>query len=781
MRGGSLASRFSFGPAAWLAGVVVLVALPWGKLVSTDETLFLRDVHLYFQPMKRLLAETVRAGEWPWWNPWILGGVPFYANPQVGLFYPPSVVLHVLPFPLAFNLFVLLHLLLLAAGAFLWLLDTGRSRPAAALGALALALGGFAASTTNLVNDLQALAWTGWILLAWARWRRTGTLRWGAATAIGFAVQFLAGEPFVLLATAAIALGLAWGEPEGPPARRSARAIGGLAAMALAAMALAAVQLVPTAELFWLSVRKTGLAAAEALEWSLHPAQAVHLVVPRYFGAAGGFEPRATLAPAVPWVLTGYLGASTAVLAAAGLGGPGRRRAAGWGVLGGLGVVMALGGHLPSYRVLLEVPLLGSAFRYPERWLLLPALAAPVLAADGVDRLGEPGGRTRALVAAGVLAAVGLAGLGIEASDVAGFARRWGPDHHAVVGAERVASLYRRGFLHLALAAAAAGTLVLAAWRRPEWRTGLVAGLPVLVALDLGLANPAAAPLGPEALYREAAVLDVLPADPLGFAGRWRVSEPGTDEPWALEGASIPDLHRWYAQILAPNLGALHGVLSQDGLEALRPRRVETVRTLVGALPPERRTRLLGLLATRRLFHPGEAPPGTEPVGEVAGGRVHRVIDPVPRAYLVRRAIAGPDTIGAMNRLLSGELDPRAVAFVHEGAGLDGPAERVEGGVRWREAGNHVLRLDVDAPGPALLVVADLAYPGWRAAVDGRPADLVPVNWLFHGVKVPAGRHEVVLAYRPRGIVPAAAVSLLALVVLAGALARGGRERSGGA
>jgi uncharacterized membrane protein YfhO len=48
---------------------------------------------------------------------------------------------------------------------------------------------------------------------------------------------------------------------------------------------------------------------------------------------------------------------------------------------------------------------------------------------------------------------------------------------------------------------------------------------------------------------------------------------------------------------------------------------------------------------------------------------------------------------------------------------------------------------------PGLLLVRNTYDPGWQAAVDGHPSRVYAANGFLLGVKVPAGRHQVVLTY----------------------------------
>ena len=85
--------------------------------------------------------------------------------------------------------------------------------------------------------------------------------------------------------------------------------------------------------------------------------------------------------------------------------------------------------------------------------------------------------------------------------------------------------------------------------------------------------------------------------------------------------------------------------------------------------------------------------------------------------------------------------------------------------------------IDATARRPSALVLTDLHYPGWKATVDGRPADLRRVDWLLRATPLPAGRHRVELRYEPASWRIGWIVSLLALAGLVAVVALGLRAR----
>ena len=123
-------------------------------------------------------------------------------------------------------------------------------------------------------------------------------------------------------------------------------------------------------------------------------------------------------------------------------------------------------------------------------------------------------------------------------------------------------------------------------------------------------------------------------------------------------------------------------------------------------------------------------------------------------------------------------LDYRTAVLLGEGPPLAG-----EGGTaEVAEEGPERLVVEVRARSAGVLMVQRAWLPIYRAAVDGAPAEPVPVSLYRMGVELPAGEHRVVIETDRRplaGTLAAAAAGLLALLGLAVTGCRGRAVESG--
>jgi hypothetical protein len=78
----------------------------------------------------------------------------------------------------------------------------------------------------------------------------------------------------------------------------------------------------------------------------------------------------------------------------------------------------------------------------------------------------------------------------------------------------------------------------------------------------------------------------------------------------------------------------------------------------------------------------------------------------------------------------------------------------------------ETLVLETDTTEKGYLILSETYRPGWSAEVDGKERPVLRAQRAFRAVAVPAGRHQIVLAYRPTSLLVGALLSFLALLGL---------------
>ena len=765
----------------WVAPVAIgLLAIAafvlFGPVLFSDRTLFGRDITPFFYPMKHVLVESVRSGEIPWWNPGVVNGEPFFASLQPGLFYPGSVLLYLLPLSVSFDWLQALHYPLAGAGLFLLLRRWGHSAGAAWIGAAALMLGGYLVSLANFPNNLQTVAWVPWLFWGWDRVLAGPSRRRIAAFAALSAIAFLGGEPQVL------AVSLAWlflhgalgieGRSTGLVRQSTGFAIAG--GLALAAVA---VQLVPFLEFVSHSVRTSSADMGYAASRSLEPAGLIHLVLPPVLNeGVHGFTTRFIAATRTPWVLSPYHGAVALGLAIAGTAFAGRRRALFWGLSALCGVLIALGANSPVYRFLFEtVPVL-RPFRYPEKFLLLPALAVAVLASTGADAAVRGGGRrTAMLLLAGGAAILGIAGAGLV----------WVPGGFLKICAalrqgiavcedpELSVSLYGLLALRLAGLAGLAAAVVGVSGRgrlRPEAVLGLLA---MLVVADLLAAHSRVNPSVESEIYERPAwparALDSIGADREAYRFRGSPHDAAMGSMVRVRGAyELSNLYLDF-ETMGPNVGQLAGWSHQDGLQGVELSSVALTNEAAIRGWGENPVNFLRAMNVRWYADPTLAADTLVGLRVVARHpdlplRLFEVPEPLPRAYLVDTFDLAAGPADALRRSLERGF-PLGERVVLEEKPEPEPTVG-SGRVVAAEYGRNHVRLHVSTTGPMLLVLNDRWYPGWKARVNAEDVPVLRAGGVFRAVSVPGGDSEIEFRFRPRGIRASAAATLLGLLAM---------------
>jgi hypothetical protein len=74
--------------------------------------------------------------------------------------------------------------------------------------------------------------------------------------------------------------------------------------------------------------------------------------------------------------------------------------------------------------------------------------------------------------------------------------------------------------------------------------------------------------------------------------------------------------------------------------------------------------------------------------------------------------------------------------------------------------------LNTKTQNPALLIISDLFYPGWKAFIDGKECPIFRADCLFRAVLIPAGKHQILFAYYPLSFGIGAALFVITIIAL---------------
>ncbi len=768
---------------------------------------------------------SVARGEYPQWNPYLFGGMPTFGSLSYTRYvYPPAALTNFLQEHLAFPplTWLFIHLLFGALGMALLVRRWGGVLPAQVLAALAWLL------SPNVVawavhghgSKLGAAMYMPWIVAGALSVLGGGGRRWVALTALLLGLQVVRGHIqityYTLLAVGFLAvvqtlfpfLPPATGaqSPDATAMTRWRRLAALAGALALAGL-LGAVLLLPVHGYAGLSIR--GLAASGggatyeyATGWSFSPAELPTLVLP----SAAGFG-RGTYCGQMPFTdypnYFGFLWLGLAVAAWCGRG----RQATWLGVLSLLALLVSFGRHgSPLYDLLYRHLPYFNKFRVPVMILILPTLAAAWLAGMGVTALVQEPARRRRFSWRSLLPIV-LVATGALLLSAAGFAREAHLNHLrtlALAAAKPVPdaaalaaawALHRGDLLRVGLLLLAAGGALAWSVRDERFRRrGLGWALALLIAADLGavasrIVNPDRG-LYDRARDQQGRII-MAPARPLLRSYVPPRREMGQGPVYAAAAAHAGHDRVWpLGALAADNDFMVAGVRSLGGYHPAKLAAYERIRRFLYERG-EPAGRVATWLAARVVAVPGDLSRearaylnelgldlSAEPLARDGGMSLYENRAALLRARLYTQwtpAAAGRAEVAVddfLARIQAGDVPFESVLTLDRAPdiALQPPGRQLPAPEFLRDDLNEVV-VRTAAATPTVLLLADIAAPGWTVTVDGRPATALRGDYVLRAVAVPAGEHEVRWRYRDpflaRGLSMTAAgtVGLLLLLV----------------
>ena len=743
--------------------------LPGRQIYGTD---YLAGGYFFYD----FIAERLAAGALPKWVPYVYGGIPLFANP--GSTYHPVHLLadFVFPVPQVLAAVFLIHFCIAGVGMYLLARELGCRSWVALIAGVAFQFTGITMSWVYAGHDGRIMVATVaplffFFLHRGIRTRRLASFA-GAAATLAFALlSFQIQNSYYLLLAGAIwavfclfQLGVV---------RRHAL-LGRTVALGLGAVAfgflLASVNFLPFLDYVPESPRSVegGRGYEYSTSYSMPPAEILSLAVPEQAGVS--LADPVTGEPLFPAyrgenafkLHTEYVGAFVIVLFA--LGAFFSRRDRYWWFFGGLTLFafsIALGGHTPLYRAYYEFLPGTKQFRAPSLSFFVVALSLVSMAALTLERIAQlraervsprmGGGNTEEdhpLKAVpwivGAVVALAMIGAAAAAGDPSA-----PPD--APTAAE--------GWARFALFAGLVGGAV---WLFAAGRlTGRLAAVALLLITltDLWIIDRRFFHTieGPEEIFAPDDVVSFLLAQPsedriwtFPFPRPYRsASQNGGNFPMLYDleqaGGEHPNpLQRWIEYLGAgeQTYTDWHNFIAQADVVETREGQAIAFRSVPGFLDA---ANLRYIVSMAPLVHPN--------FREVHRGSalIYENTSALPRAYLVPRVEEIPED-QMIEAMRATEWDPREIAFVPPGSGLNLSAASLQGAANLVEYRPDRVVVRARSDRPALLVLADNYYEGWEAEVDGRAAEIILANNTFRGVPIPAGEHTVIFTFDPEDL-----------------------------
>jgi hypothetical protein len=755
-------------------------ALYWGTLL------------LQFAPWQKLVADALRAGDWPLWTQTLGNGTPLLANHQSAVFYPPHLLFLVFPVGRALGYSLALHLALAGLFAWLWARELGLGPLGRLVAALAYAGSGFLVGHALFPSMVEAATWLPLSFLLTDRLAKRRRTRDALALGAALGVQFLAGHAqlwyYGVWAIGAYGLYRGWKvkRSEGQKAGRlGGWEVGLLLALAVAVAAgAAAVQMLPTWELAAHSQRTGGADWDFAMTYSFWPWRFVTLLAPGFFGHPGDgdywgygnyFEDN------------GYVGVLPLILAGLAVVGWLRGRISSKTrksfqrdeaipfllVMVIVALVLALGDNTPVYPLVFRyVPGFG-AFQAPARFLCFYTFAVATLAGIAADRfrLSYPTQYASRLALAG----------GVSLAILAWIAYRRLPAFQP--------TFTRSAALFGGLLALSAGTLLLRGRdadadprvaRSPlprQWWSAVVVGL---IAGDLLFFSRSLNPTADPALYQLVTAsgdylrAQAIPEQPFRVFSFERDTYDTMFARYTRSadfGPTDLDYLRGLRETLLPNLAALEGLESANNYEPLQVATYADLLEAVEKAPLPDALRLLGLMNVRYVISSQPLPDAT-PVYSSGDVRLYANPYALPRAWIVYRARAFSDPDRLLAELTRPTFDPTSQVLLSASDSPSfpdpqSPGQNLQSTVRLLRYSPNQVTISAVLSQPAYLVLAQTFYPGWQVRVDGLPSRIWLANYTFCAVHLAGGEHQIEFTYRPLSFYTGLAVSGLTWATLA--------------
>lgn len=721
---------------------LLLVLFFWP--IITGRAFFWEDFIKQMYPFRLYNAVELRSGNFPFWTPYLFGGIPYFAMIDTAVLYPLDwlFILFIQDDRLSYTVVEIqsiAHVLLYGSGVYFLCRHFEISRTAACIAGISAMFSGRLIHQMFNTSMLNPFAWFPWVVLFFYRSLDRRSLSNAIIAGFALGIAILAGHTqivmyvfyslLILFLVTFIGAMRASDDPRGA----AKQLISLYLLINIVGMGLAAVVLLPALELVNFTAR-AHMTYADAVSYSFHPQQLITFLMPEFFGQTDpfiwqywglGYKEYGRY-----WETYGYIGIAPLLLSGCALFVQRGKVALGFGIVGVLSLVMAFGSHNPLYQVLYEIMPGFDKFRIPSRALFVLGFAAAVLTGIGVDRLFQ-----------------------IDRDQV--YRKRFKRYLQSVVGIFAVGTgvywIFKENLLFWL-----AGDSELIGYARQSMQTESPSFLTLLgvIWLLLFAVHKRWIPYAVFAVLTGFLVFSDLYFVGYGFNQGQTVPETifyDDDIPF-IQARQLQDQGRVAFRndrylLVERNAGLVHRIYSMEGYTS--PLRLSET------LPPR-----FGLELMNVKFQVGQ---------DSVSGKTRLIPrgSPSSPAFIARNVRIAKNNETVVQIMAESSFDYRTTVVLEQSLPFTIPTDTsvaLEKPVIERYTANEIeVRMTLERPG--VLVMAEVYYPAWEVTVDGLSETIYKANQTMRAVPLRAGSHHVVFRYNSASFKWGSLLSLCTILI----------------
>jgi len=737
----------------WFSKAIPILLLTALALLFFSEVLFQnkifvhRDLSRFFYPLREFNVTQFLSGKIPLWDPYIQCGSPHLAELQTCVFYPLSVIYLLFSYPLAFNYFIIIHVILAGLFTYILMKKWGYSPYASFLSAIVFMFSGYIISVINLLASLASAIWLPLVVLFYERALKKDWVKNSIITGLFMTLEFLGGEPVVLYSTFFILVLM------------SGLRVKPMALAIVVFLGLASFQIIPFLEFLRYTSRNL-MDFNEASMWSLPVYALSELFFPYLSESDYIYKDYWTRQS---WLLVYYMGIAAIMFAFISLKFDSTKRRRVIFYVLALGLVLSFGRYTPLYYFLYNF-LPGFKFsRYPIKFFFMVAFSLAVLAGMGMDYYAlhaksDPRFRTflkRVLVFGFTLAIFYLI-FNLNFYEICGFLKKMilsvKSDFSGKL--DRIDQIIVTGLCNIRRGIGLFMFLSVAMFFGIKKRVSIniVLALILLAALvDIFTAN--------KNVYQNISVKEFLkPGSTIEYLQKDKSLFRIFDSPSTLrQNMFVPEkdyleANQALIERIVSNRGVSFGIYDAYGYGSLYNRRQSEVMNIIGMGKAPDETNLLNLLNVKYVISPKDLKiNGCRVVKKATKVNIYENENFLTRAFLAEKVAIIKDEKKILEKLKSKKFEPEKEVILEEDFVI---AQSVEGSghgaiARILKYGPGEVIIEAEMLAPRFLVLSDMWYPGWKARVDGKLDKIYRADYILRAVYLKPGKHIVKFTYDP--------------------------------